>query len=170
MIYKYKKEFSNGHLNINQTDVDYFEIPEDEPLKIECQHFIDVVEKNIKPLTDGVEGLNVIKILSAASLSQNKKQDEAMSHMMFSINRYEDLISLLLDAKLVPTTNWIKKQNINSLLLRHDVDFSVDYAYQLAHIESKLKVNSTFFMLTSNMYNCFLLIIKSYERYSKNGS
>ena len=74
LIYKYKKEFSNGHLNINQTDADYFEIPEDEPLKIECQHFIDVVEKNIKPLTDGVEGLNVIKILSAASLSQNKKQ------------------------------------------------------------------------------------------------
>ena len=65
---------------------------------------------------------------------------------MFSINRYEDLISLLLDAKLVPTTNWIKKQNINSLLLRHDVDFSVDYAYQLAQIESKLKVNSTFFL------------------------
>ena len=87
----------------------------------------------------------MIKILSAASLSQNKKQAEAMSHIDVYINRYEDLISLLLDAKLVPTTNWIKKQNINSLLLRHDVDFSVDYAYQLAHIESKL-VKFNFFL------------------------
>jgi predicted dehydrogenase len=73
-IFKYEKKFTNGELEINQTHSSYLEIPEAEPLKIECQHFIDVVEKNINPITDGVEGLQVIKVLSAASKSQNKKK------------------------------------------------------------------------------------------------
>jgi hypothetical protein len=38
--------------------------------------------------------------------------------------------------------------------LRHDIDFSIEAAYQLAIIESELGVTATyFFMLTSNMYN-----------------
>jgi hypothetical protein len=73
---------------------------------------------------------------------------------MFNINRYEELIRYLLNAGLKPTTSWNKKMNTNTLLLRHDVDFSIDYAYEIAQLESKLKVCSTFFfMLTSNMYN-----------------
>jgi UDP-2-acetamido-3-amino-2,3-dideoxy-glucuronate N-acetyltransferase len=47
---------------------------EKEPLKNECQHFLDVVEKDIQPLTDGAEGVRVLKVLSAASQSQNKAQ------------------------------------------------------------------------------------------------
>jgi UDP-2-acetamido-3-amino-2,3-dideoxy-glucuronate N-acetyltransferase len=47
---------------------------EEEPLKNECQHFIDVVEKDIRPLTDGAEGLRVLKVLSAASRSQVKNE------------------------------------------------------------------------------------------------
>ena len=43
---------------------------EEEPLKNECQHFIDVVEKDIKTMIDGAEGLRVVKVLSAASKSK----------------------------------------------------------------------------------------------------
>ena len=35
---------------------------------------MDVVEKNIQPLTDGAEGLKVLKILSAASKSITKNE------------------------------------------------------------------------------------------------
>ena len=77
---------------------------------------------------------------------------------MNSFKNYKKLIIYLLNAGLKPTTNWFKKSNQNTLLLRHDIDFSIDYAYQLAQAEIELKVNSTFFfLLTSNMYN-FLLI------------
>jgi len=38
---------------------------EEEPLKNECKHFIEVVNKNIQPLTDGYEGLKVVKVLSS---------------------------------------------------------------------------------------------------------
>jgi hypothetical protein len=65
---------------------------------------------------------------------------------MFNTNRYEELINYLLEGKLTPTTNWNKTHSINSLLLRHDIDFSIDYAYQIALIEKKLKVHSTFFL------------------------
>jgi len=40
-----------------------------EPLKIECQHFLDCVRKGHRPLADGVAGLNVVKILEAADRS-----------------------------------------------------------------------------------------------------
>ena len=64
----------NGWINLKNSNVQYIKITEEEPLKNECQHFIDVVEKDIQPLTDGVEGLRVLKVLSAASRSQVKNE------------------------------------------------------------------------------------------------
>jgi predicted dehydrogenase len=43
-----------------------------EPLKLECQHFIDCVSNNKKPLTDGVNGLEVLKVLTASQKSLEK--------------------------------------------------------------------------------------------------
>lgn len=40
-----------------------------EPLKIECQHFVDCVATGSPPLTDGVEALNVVRGLEAAQAS-----------------------------------------------------------------------------------------------------
>lgn len=41
----------------------------EEPLKIECQHFLDCIQRNKKPLTDGEDGLRVVRILEAAQKS-----------------------------------------------------------------------------------------------------
>ena len=73
---------------------------------------------------------------------------------MFNLKRYEDLIKSLVNAGLKPTTNWNEKLSSNSLLIRHDVDFSIEYAHRLALFESQLKICSTFFfLLSSNLYN-----------------
>jgi len=40
-----------------------------EPLKVECAHFIECVRTGMHPLTDGVHGLAVVKILEAAERS-----------------------------------------------------------------------------------------------------
>ena len=69
-LYPYEVVSSKGIINLKKSDVKYLEVLEEEPLKNECQDFIDVVEKNIKPKTDGAEGLRVIKVLSAASKSK----------------------------------------------------------------------------------------------------
>ncbi len=43
-----------------------------EPLKLECQHFLDCIIKNKKPLSDGYDGLRVVRVLEAAKKSLKK--------------------------------------------------------------------------------------------------
>jgi predicted dehydrogenase len=40
-----------------------------EPLRLECQHFIDCVREGKRPVSDGVDGLRVVKVLEAAQES-----------------------------------------------------------------------------------------------------
>ena len=44
-------------------------VPAGEPLKTECQHFIDSIVKDKTPLSDGADGLRVVKVLEAGSRS-----------------------------------------------------------------------------------------------------
>jgi predicted dehydrogenase len=40
-----------------------------EPLRVECQHFVDCITSGERPLTDGVSGLEVVRALEAAQAS-----------------------------------------------------------------------------------------------------
>jgi predicted dehydrogenase len=40
-----------------------------EPLRVECQHFVDCIRSGEQPLSDGVEGLRVVRALEAAQAS-----------------------------------------------------------------------------------------------------
>lgn len=44
-------------------------INQQEPLKVECQHFLDSIRQGTKPLSDGRKGLELVQILEAASAS-----------------------------------------------------------------------------------------------------
>jgi len=44
-------------------------IKQEEPLKVECQHFLDCIRMGQRPVTDGVHGAEVVRILDAASQS-----------------------------------------------------------------------------------------------------
>jgi hypothetical protein len=44
-------------------------IKQDEPLKIECQHFIECIREEGTPITNGRLGLEVVRILEAAGES-----------------------------------------------------------------------------------------------------
>lgn len=45
------------------------DIPQLEPLRQECDHFLHCISNGKKPITDGVEGLKVLKVLNAAQRS-----------------------------------------------------------------------------------------------------
>lgn len=77
-LYPYNVDFSEGSINLKKHEIKFIEVSEEEPLNNECQHFIDVVNKDINPITDGAEGLRVLKVLSAASESLNKKETVKM--------------------------------------------------------------------------------------------
>ena len=44
-------------------------IPATEPLRLECEHFIDCIEHDRTPRSDGADGLRVVKVLEAGSVS-----------------------------------------------------------------------------------------------------
>ncbi|MDA7585493.1 Gfo/Idh/MocA family oxidoreductase [Luminiphilus sp.] len=73
-LYRHVVKTTTGAPHLEKAEVEYREVPESEPLRNECQHFLNVVSSNIVPLTDGDEGLRVLKVLSAAGLSDRKNE------------------------------------------------------------------------------------------------
>jgi len=71
-LYSYDIKRTDNLININKSSLKFVEVPEEEPLKNECKHFIDVIKLNTQPLTDGNEGLEVVEVLSSASKFENK--------------------------------------------------------------------------------------------------
>ena len=66
-ICSYDIKKSDNLININKSSLKFIEVIEEEPLKNECEYFLQVVNQNIQPLTDGIEGLKVIEVLSRVS-------------------------------------------------------------------------------------------------------
>lgn len=44
-------------------------VEENEPLKLECQHFVDCITQGRDPITNGDEGLRVMRVLARASMT-----------------------------------------------------------------------------------------------------
>jgi len=58
--------------NVRYGDIYIPKIDASEPLRLECLHFIDCIEKNKTPRSDGEDGLRVVRVLEAAQESLNK--------------------------------------------------------------------------------------------------
>ena len=54
-----------------KADPERVEIAQEEPLRQECRHFIGCMSNGTQPITDGQEGLKVLKILNASQASLN---------------------------------------------------------------------------------------------------
>jgi predicted dehydrogenase len=61
--------FADFHYSYHYGDSYIPYIKHEEPLKAECQHFLECIEKGATPLSSGREGLELVKILEAASAS-----------------------------------------------------------------------------------------------------
>src|SRR5262249_34516185 len=65
--------FADFHYASHYGDMYSPYIKQDEPLKTECQHFLDCIRTGKVPLTDGNRGLEVVRILEASSASLKMK-------------------------------------------------------------------------------------------------
>ena len=61
--------FAEFHYAYHYGDVYSPYIKQEEPLKTECQHFLDCIRDGTTPLTDGSKGLELVRILEASSES-----------------------------------------------------------------------------------------------------
>src|SRR5206468_5068454 len=56
-------------LSVRSGDITIPRLSLQEPLRIECQHFVDCVREHRRPLSDGADGLRVVRVLDAAQRS-----------------------------------------------------------------------------------------------------
>jgi UDP-2-acetamido-3-amino-2,3-dideoxy-glucuronate N-acetyltransferase len=69
VLYPHKVEWKNRVPTAVKADSEAVALAEAEPLKNECRHFVECVKDRRQPLTDGEEGLRVLRILSLCQVS-----------------------------------------------------------------------------------------------------
>jgi UDP-2-acetamido-3-amino-2,3-dideoxy-glucuronate N-acetyltransferase len=65
VLYPHKVEWKNRIPTAVKADAEVVALDPREPLKAECQHFLDCVEFRSSPISNGAEGLRVLKVLDA---------------------------------------------------------------------------------------------------------
>ncbi|GAB4234401.1 MAG: Gfo/Idh/MocA family oxidoreductase [Chlamydiales bacterium] len=70
LLYRNHVTWTQGNIPVaNTVKPEAIDPTQEEPLKNECLHFLKCCEERIEPLTNGKEGLHVLKVLEAAQLS-----------------------------------------------------------------------------------------------------
>jgi len=69
LLYPHQINWKNNMPVPTKGEAERVDIAQDEPLKLECLHFLDCIQNGSRPKTDGHEGLRVLKILNAAQRS-----------------------------------------------------------------------------------------------------
>jgi predicted dehydrogenase len=72
-LYDKRIDLVNGQFVVERPTAQAVDFPADEPLMVECRHFIECVETRRTPKSDGVDAWRVLKVLEASqrSLSMN---------------------------------------------------------------------------------------------------
>lgn len=69
IIYPHRVDWQNGIPMADKADAEPVLVDSAEPLRLECQHFLDCIKKGSQPITDAREGLRVLRVLDAAQRS-----------------------------------------------------------------------------------------------------
>jgi UDP-2-acetamido-3-amino-2,3-dideoxy-glucuronate N-acetyltransferase len=69
LLYPHQINWENNAPVPVKGEPERLDIPESEPLKQECRHFLHCISNGQMPITDGYEGLRVLRILNAAQRS-----------------------------------------------------------------------------------------------------
>lgn len=72
-LYDKRIDLVNGQFVVERPTAEVVEFPPDEPLLLECKHFLECIESRCTPKTDGQDAWRVLKVLEASqrSLSMN---------------------------------------------------------------------------------------------------
>jgi UDP-2-acetamido-3-amino-2,3-dideoxy-glucuronate N-acetyltransferase len=73
LLYPHKIEWLQRVPVAAKAEAEIVQVEMDEPLKAECQHFLECVAEKVTPKTDGREGLRVLQVLQASQESLNQE-------------------------------------------------------------------------------------------------
>lgn len=71
-LYPHKIEWVERIPMAHKAEAEIVPLEMEEPLKTECRHFLECIQKGQTPKTDGVEGLGVLRVLEASQESLNR--------------------------------------------------------------------------------------------------
>lgn len=71
LLYPHQIHWKNHMPVPRKAEPERVQISEAEPLQLECRHFLDCMANGSRPITDGQEGLLVLKVLNASQTSLN---------------------------------------------------------------------------------------------------
>ncbi len=71
MLYRHEVSWRDGSPEPVPAEGEAVALEQSEPLRRECQHFLDMVATGGQPITDGAEGVRVLRVLDAAQRSLN---------------------------------------------------------------------------------------------------
>lgn len=83
LLYPHEIKWQNNIPVPSKAEAERLDIPQAEPLRMECEHFLQCIADGRNPQTDGAEGLRVLRILNAAQRSldgEGEKIDLAQRH------------------------------------------------------------------------------------------
>jgi UDP-2-acetamido-3-amino-2,3-dideoxy-glucuronate N-acetyltransferase len=78
-LYPHRVEWSGRAPRAVKADAIAVDLPQAEPLKEECRHFLECVAQRRKPLTDGQEGLRVLRVLDACQRSIERQAERGQA-------------------------------------------------------------------------------------------
>ena len=94
--------WEQGHVPVAKKSVGTnVEVPEAEPLKAECEHFLLCCDTGQPPLTDGREGLRVLKVLDAAQRSMEQQGNRVSLSNHASKNYFVHPTAIVDDGALI---------------------------------------------------------------------
>ncbi len=77
LLYPHEIAWRKGQPLPSKAEAVPVKVVPNEPLKIECKHFLDCVASGVTPRTDGREGLRVLRVLQAAERSMADQSESA---------------------------------------------------------------------------------------------
>lgn len=107
-LYPHTIEWSENIPIANKAEAENVVVDQYEPLRAECEHFLECITTRNEPRTDGEEGLRVLKVLNAcqASLEQETKinltapQDEKKSYFSHETAVVDDEVEIGAETKI----------------------------------------------------------------------
>ena len=84
LLYPHKIQWFHRIPVAAKAEAELVQIDMEEPLKAECQHFLECVAEKVVPKTDGREGLRVLQVLEASQESLN--QEGCKIHLESGLN------------------------------------------------------------------------------------
>jgi UDP-2-acetamido-3-amino-2,3-dideoxy-glucuronate N-acetyltransferase len=80
LLYPHKIQWLRRRPVAAKEDAEVVKVANEEPLKAECEHFLECVSSRAQPKTDGEEGLRVVQILQASQQSLNEDGGKITIH------------------------------------------------------------------------------------------